>query len=215
MTVYWVLLLITAFLAYLIGSLRSTVIAANFIFHRSFARMGHGGAWLFNFRRLYGVKGFIKLALVEIVKDLLPILVGGWLLGIKDHALVGRAFAGFCLVMGGLYPVFYGFRGGHGAIYLVMAALCVDLSLGIAAGAVMAAVTWFSRYVSLGTVAGALTYIGAAVLVLDDRLTILLCVFTALLVILKHIPAMLRLAVGREEKFVLKEDITYKFDEQF
>ena len=37
----------------------------------------------------------------------------------------------------------------------------------------------------------------------------------AALVFFKHIPAIARLAGGREEKLSFKEDITYKLDEKF
>ena len=77
MTAYWILLLLTALIAYLFGSLRSVVIASNFVFHRSLLRLGKGNVWLSNFRRIYGLGGFIRLGLVELVKDLLPILIGG------------------------------------------------------------------------------------------------------------------------------------------
>lgn len=215
MTAYWILLLITAFLAYFIGSMKSMVIASNFVFRRSLSRLGTGNVWLSNFRRIYGVRGFIKLALVEIIKDLIPILIGGLLLGIKNHAVAGRAFAGFCMVLAGLYPVFYDFKGGHAAIYMVISAISVDTSVGIATAAFVAGATWFTKYESLGAVAGALVLIAASVLVVDDRAAMLLCVLTGSLVIFKHIPAMLRLSRGREQKFSLEEDISYKFDEKF
>ncbi len=213
MILYWVLLLIIAAIAYVFGSLDTRVIAANFIFGRGLKRLGKGGLWFSNFKRLYGIGGFVKIGLVELAKNLIPIMLGGLLLSIKGHPIPGRAFAGFCLVMGTLYPLFYELKGSHGAIALFFAAICVDTSVGLAAGAVMAAVTWFSKYVSLGTVAGAIAMILASVLVLDGNVLILLSVFSALLVIIKHLPAIFRLIQGTEEKFEIVEDISYKFDE--
>lgn len=90
MIVYWLLLLPTALVAYVFGSMDSLVLASNFVFRQNLRRLGQGNRWLSNFRRIYGIPGFIKLLLVEVVKDLLPILIGGWLLGIKGHADVGR-----------------------------------------------------------------------------------------------------------------------------
>ena len=213
MILYWILLLIIALIAYVFGSLDTRVIASNFIFGRGLRRLGRGGAWFYNFYRVYGVKGYIKIGLVEIAKNIIPIIIGGLLLSIKGHPVPGRAFAGFCLVLGTLFSAFYNLRGSHGAIALVFATVFVDTSVGIAAAAVMAGVTWFSKYVSLGTVVGALAVILASVLVLDDKLLILLNVFTAALVLIKHVPAMARIAKGTESKFKIEEDISYKFDE--
>ena len=215
MIVYWLLLLPTALVAYLFGSMDSLVLASNFVFRQNLRRLGEGNRWLSNFRRIYGIPGFIKLLLVEIIKDLLPILIGGWLLGIKGHADVGRAFACFCLVLGRLYPVFYDFRGGHAGIALVIGAFTLNSSVGGAALVILALVTWFSRYLSLGAVAAAAVAMMVSVLVVDEDLILRLLVFAAGLILFKPVPALIRIVQGREFRFSLEEDITYKLDERF
>ena len=215
MIVYWLLLLPTALVAYIFGSMDTMVLASNFVFRQNLRRLGEGNRWLSNFRRIYGVPGFIKLALVEVIKDLLPILIGGWLLGIKGHAEVGRAFACFCLVLGRLYPVFYNFKGSHAGIALVVGAFTLNSSVGGAALVVLALVTWFGRFLSLGAVAAAAIVMMVSVLVVDGDLVLRLLVFAAGLILFKHIPALIRIIQGREFRFSLKEDITYKLDERF
>ena len=215
MIVYWLLLLPTALVAYVFGSMDTMVLASNFVFRQNLRRLGEGNRWLSNFRRLYGIPGFIKLALVEVIKDLLPILIGGWLLGIKGHADVGRAFACFCLVLGRLYPVFYDFKGSHAGIALVVGAFTLNSSVGGAALVVLALVTWFGRYLSLGAVAAAAVAMMVSVLVVDGDLVLRLLVFSAGLILFKHIPALIRIVQGREFRYSLEEDITYKLDERF
>lgn len=215
MIVYWLLLLPTALVAYVFGSMDSMVLASNFVFRQNLRRLGQGNRWLSNFRRLYGIPGFIKLALVEVIKDLLPILIGGWLLGIKGHADVGRAFACFCLVLGRLYPVFYDFKGSHAGIALVVGAFTLNSSVGGAALVILALVTWFGRYLSLGAVAAAAVAMMVSVLVVDGDLVLRLLVFAAGLILFKHVPALIRIIQGREFRFSLEEDITYKLDERF
>lgn len=215
MIVYWLLLLLTAFVAYVFGSLDTMVIASNFFFRHNLRRLGTGNRWLSNFRRIFGLPGFIKLAIAEILKDLIPILIGGMLLGFKDHADVGRAFACFCLVLGRLYPVFYGFKGSHASIALVVGAFVVNTSAGGAALVVLAGLVFLTRYLSLATVAEAVVLIMVAVLIIDDAMLMRLLIFSAVLVIFKHIPAMIRLMQGKEFRYSLEEDITYKLDERF
>ena len=215
MIVYWLLLLPTALVAYIFGSMDTMVLASNFVFRQNLRRLGQGNRWLSNFRRLYGIPGFIKLALVEVIKDLLPILIGGWLLGIKGHADVGRAFACFCLVLGRLYPVFYDFKGSHAGIALVVGAFTLNSSVGGAALVILALVTWFGRYLSLGAVAAAAVAMMVSVLVVDGDLVLRLLVFSAGLILFKHIPSLIRIVQGREFRFSLEEDITYKLDERF
>ena len=89
MSIYWLLLGVTALLAYLFGSLDSLVLASNFVFHRNLLRPGDQSRWISNFRRLFGISGFFKLFAVEVVKNAIPIATGALLLGIRGHADVG------------------------------------------------------------------------------------------------------------------------------
>ena len=213
MIVYWLLLLPTALVAYIFGSMDTMVLASNFVFRQNLRRLGQGNRWLSNFRRLYGIPGFLGLALVEVIKDLLPILIGGWLLGIKGHADVGRAFACFCLVLGRLYPVFYDFKGSHASICLIVSAFAADISLGAAVLIVTAIATLTTKYLSLGAVIGALSYIVLGILIVDDSLILRLAIFTSALVIFKHLPALARVLNRTEPKLDFSNDITYKLDE--
>ena len=52
MIVYWLLLLPTALVAYIFGSMDTMVLASNFVFRQNLRRLGQGNRWLSNFRRL-------------------------------------------------------------------------------------------------------------------------------------------------------------------
>jgi len=161
------------------------------------------------------VRGFIKLLLVELIKDCLPILFGGLLLSIKGHGDVGRVFAGFCVVLGRLYPLFYDFRGTHAAFPLIVTGLFAEVSVGITAAVVMLAVSVLTRYISLGTMLGALITVVVSILLVDDVLIRRLLMISCALVIFKHIPALVRVLNGREYRLSFKEDISYKLDQKF
>ncbi len=213
MILYWILLILTALIAYLFGSLDTMVLASNFVFRRNLRRLGNEATWFSNFRRVYGIGGFVRLLVVELIKDIIPVLVGGLLLSIKGHPEVGRAFAGFCLVLGRLFPAIYIFRGGSAAIAMIVAGCAADISVGIAAGFVMLAVIVLSRYVSLGVFAGAAIYAVIGVVMLDESIMLRLALITAGLVLIKHIPALIRVLGKKEPRLSFKEDITYKLDE--
>ena len=216
MIVYWLLLLPTAAIAYLLGSMSTLVLASNFIFRYNLRRLGKGNDWLTNFRRVYGIKGALVLLLVEVIKDIIPIIIGGVLLGIKGHAEVGRAFAGFCIVMGRLWPVYYRLRGSHAIMPLIVTALFADKSLGIVLVIVTLGVLFVTKYLSLSAIAGALVVMAAAFLILEDRLCILLLLFTGLAVLIRNLPALKRISEGQETRIDLgKIDLTYKFDNTF
>ena len=213
MSIYWLLLGLTAIFAYLFGSMDTMVLASNFVFRRNLLRLGDHKSWLSNFYRLYGFGGFFKLLAVELVKDLIPILIGSLLLGIRGHADVGRSFAGFVLVLGRLWPAFYGFRGSHAAAAMVVAAFMAGTSVGAAAMIVTVGIIAVTRYLSLGAVGGAVVYVMVSVLAVDEGLPLRLALFTAALVLLYHIPAMIRFVRRTEPRLSLEKDITYKLDE--
>ena len=213
MSIYWLLLGLTAIIAYLFGSMDTMVLASNFVFRRNLRRLGDHSSWLSNFYRLYGIGGFLKLLAVELVKDIIPILIGSLLLGIRGHADVGRSFAGFVLVLGRLWPAFYGFRGSHAAAAMIVAAFMAGTSVGVAAMIVTAGIIAATRYLSLGAVGGAIVYVMVSVLAVDDSLLLRLALFTAALVLLRHIPAMIRFVRRTEPRLSLEKDITYKLDE--
>lgn len=215
MIVYCLLLLPVAIIAYFLGSMDTIALASNFVFRKNLMRLGRGNLWIANFRRVYGLVGFIKLLLTELVRDALPILLGGLVLSFKGHAEVGLAFAAFCLTLGRLYPVLYDFKGSHASFCMAVGAMFINPSAGIAVLVVIAAVTLISKFITVGTVAGALVLIPMAILMVDDALVRKLLIFMAIPVVIKHIPSLLRIAAGREEKLAIIHDVTYKFDEKF
>ncbi|MBQ1889173.1 MAG: glycerol-3-phosphate acyltransferase, partial [Selenomonas sp.] len=147
------------------------------------------------------------------IKDAIPIVIGSLLLGIRGHADVGAAFAGFVLVLGRLFPVFYGFRGSHATVAMIAAGFAAGTSVGAAAMIAAVGVIAVTRYLSLGTVAGAVVLVMVSVLAVDDSLILRLALFTAALVLVKHVPAMIRLMRRTEPRLSLEKDITYKLDE--
>ena len=216
MIIYWLLLLPVATISYLLGSMSTLVLASNFVFHTNLRRLGKGNNWLTNFRRVYGIKGAMLLLLVELVKDIIPIIIGGALLGIKGHVDVGRAFAGFCIVMGRLWPVYYNLKGSHAIMPVIVTALFADKSLGIALIVLVLLVLFLTKYVSLAAFIGALALMAATVLIVESRICIYLILLTGAAVLVRHFRNLKQIADGKEEKINFsREDLTYKFDNIF
>ena len=207
-------LLITALLGYVFGSLKTMIIASHYIFHADIMRIGKRNAWISNFRRKYGIPGFLKLLAVEVIKDALPIITGGILMG-SENRILGYAFAGFCVTLGSLFPVFNRFRGNHAIVPIVLTALFMRVPLGLTVLAIAVILIWTSKYLSLSAVISAAVLFGGAVMSLEGAMITQVCAVLAAFVLVKHIPALLRISKGRETKLNFEEDITYKFDEDF
>lgn len=216
MAIYILLLLIAAIIAYGIGSMDTLVLASNFVFHTNLRKLGKGSSFVSNFRRVYGWKGVLMLLAVELVKDLVPILIGGLLLAVKKHFPIGCAFAGFCIVIGRLWPIFYSLKGSNAILPLIVAGMFMDKSIGIAVAAVAIILVLWTKRLPLAAFAGAFVMIAVSVLVIDEKIILILSVLTAAAVLLRHIPAVHRILKGFGEKLEFgKEDLSYKFDEDF
>ena len=212
---YWVFSVITALLAYAAGCLKSTVLASNFVFHKNLRRLGSGNVLISNFRRIYGWKGVVKLLLVELALDLLPLAFGALLFKSGSHSVVGASLAGVCLVLGRLYPLSYGFRGAHAIFPLILFGFFVQISIGLAVLVAVLVLLWTTRYYAVAAVGGAAVLTITVLMMIDDPLAIRLSIIAAALVLLFHLPALARILRKTEPKLSFEQDISYKFDEKF
>lgn len=194
------LLILTAVIAYYLGSLNGAIIAARFVFHKDVRDYGSGNAGLTNYYRSFGVPGLAIVAGIDIVKSILAVIIGGALLGIADAKLVGKLFAGFCLIMGHVYPAFYQFRGGKGVMCAFVTALLVDWRVGLCCLVAFAVIVIFTRYVSLGSVISMALFPLLMLVFGHEGLHCVLALLCALLVIVKHAENIVRLIGGTENR---------------
>ena len=188
MILYWFLLLLIAIVAYGIGSMSTMVIASNYVFRTSLRALGRGNLWLSNFRRIYGTWGWVRLLLVELVKDSLPILFGSLLLGFKGHADVGRRLRGHVRRPWAAVPAFYDFKGSHATLCLVTLGLWGHAVRRHRHGGGRPRRGARHEISLLGTLIATLIYVAVTVLMVDNDLCTKIMLIAAGLVFFKHIP---------------------------
>jgi glycerol-3-phosphate acyltransferase PlsY len=209
---YYLLLIISAIIAYAFGSLSTLTIASLYVYKKNLRKLGKGNTWFSNFRRIYGLGGLLTLLLVELVKDIVPIIIGGLLLSIKGHGDIGRIFAGFCVIVGRQWPMFYDFKGGYATVAIIVTAFFAQLSIGAAALLAAVLLIWITKYISLGSIGAAAMMLVTAILVADQRLVIYLSLAVLLVVLMRGLPSIVRIAGGKEMKLSFEKDLSYKFD---
>ncbi|MBQ2617987.1 MAG: glycerol-3-phosphate 1-O-acyltransferase PlsY [Oscillospiraceae bacterium] len=199
------LLVLSAAIAYGLGGINGAIVASWMTQHKDVRNYGSGNAGLTNYYRTFGAVGVALVIGIDIVKGVVAVLLGGALLGIVGQPTVGKLFAGFCLVLGHMYPAFHRFKGGKGVLCAAVVAFVLDWRIGLSLIGLFALVVLLTRYVSLGSILAALTF---PVLVWAFGYTALdglLVLLTALLIVVKHGENIQRLLRGTESKLKWKK----------
>ncbi|HEV8230886.1 MAG TPA: glycerol-3-phosphate 1-O-acyltransferase PlsY [Thermoanaerobaculia bacterium] len=184
-------------IGYLLGSISFAVLFVRAATGRDIRAEGSGNAGATNVLRAYGKKLAIVVALLDVAKGAAAVL----LVRLVTADPVWAAAAGFAAILGHVFPVFYGFRGGKGVATAVGAFLVLSPLALACCLAIFVAIVAATRYVSLGSVvAMALLPSTAGVLFRPPRPIVIAAAATALLIVLKHVPNLKRLARGEERK---------------
>lgn len=208
-------LILTAIIAYCLGSINGAIIAGRYVFHKDVRSYGSGNAGLTNYYRNFGTPGIILLVLIDVLKAVAAVLIGGALLNKAGIREIGMLFAGFCLILGHMFPAYYQFRGGKGVLSGVTMAFLIDWRVGLCCLLTFMILLLFTRYVSLGSVVGSALFPIYLWIFGHEKLSIILGALCALLIVIKHAENIVRLIGGTESKLDLSGSSRKRDDEDF
>lgn len=200
------LLIVTALIAYFMGGINGAIIISKYVFHKDVRNYGSGNAGLTNFYRTFGAAWAAAVVAVDVLKSVIALLIGGALMSTVGNAFVGKAFAGFCLILGHTWPAMYQFRGGKGALCAGAMVMFLDWRVGLLCWAVFVAIVIFTRYVSLASMTACMCAPLLIWLFGHGGLEGLLVLFCALLVVFNHRSNILRLIQHRESRLNIGRD---------
>lgn len=159
-------------------------------------RTGSGNVGATNVLRTSGATLGVTAMVLDAIKGALAVLIAQRL----TEGPATPVAAGLAAIIGHIYPVWLRFRGGKGvATAAGMFGVLTPVALAIAAGVFVVAVL-VTRYISVGSVAAALTLATAAVI--DDPPTAVVAgaVVAALVIVHRHRGNLARLAAGTERR---------------
>jgi glycerol-3-phosphate acyltransferase PlsY len=159
-------------------------------------RVGSGNVGASNVLRTSGVSAAIMAMCLDAMKGSLAVLVAQRL----APGSAATVAAGFASVVGHIHPVWLGFRGGKGVataagVFTVLA----PAALAMAAGVFILAIS-ITRYISVGSLAGAMTLAVAAALSDVPAVVALGAAITAVLIAHQHRGNLSRLFAGTERR---------------
>jgi len=200
------LFLFAVLVAYCLGSVCSAVLVSRVFSLPDPKTHGSKNPGATNVLRIAGQPYALLVLLADILKGLIPVLLVSWL-------GAGPATLGFtCLaaVLGHIFPVFFGFKGGKGVATAIGGFLGLQFSLGAMVIVTWLAVAYFSRYSSLASIVAVVFAPFYAVLVVKNLYTFVPLLLLAGIVLYKHKDNIIRLMDGNESKMDLKWKVDSK-----
>lgn len=197
----WLAIVLTFLAAYLLGNLNGAVCMSNLVAHEDVRSHGSGNAGLTNFIRNYGAAKGLSVVAIDGGKATISCLVGGLLLepyGMYDE---GMAIGGAAVILGHVFPILLGFRGGKGVLSGLFVALTIDWRIAVLILVVFALAYALTQYVSLGSILGAAAFGAGFVIFYHHDPVVMICgLFMAAFVIIMHRGNVCRLVKGEERK---------------
>ncbi|MCX6246833.1 MAG: glycerol-3-phosphate 1-O-acyltransferase PlsY [Bacteroidetes bacterium] len=193
-------------LAYLIGSIPSAVWVGKLFYGVDVRKHGSGNAGATNVIRVLGYKAGIPVLVLDVFKGWAAVQV----IFLFPHADMKNDFItwiricmAFAAVLGHVFPVFAGFKGGKGVGTLAGAAIALyPIALLIVLGLFITTIA-LTRYVSLSSILCGISFPFIAIFITgeDHPGLIILAIVVALFLPLTHIKNIKRLIRGEESKF--------------
>ena len=193
---------------YLLGSLNTAVIVGK-IYGTDIREQGSKSAGLTNTLRLLGKPAAALVLAGDILKGIVACLIG-LRIGVYVHSgaaadCVSLLAAGAGAVIGHNWPVYFGFKGGKGALTAAAVMFTINWVMALICLGIFAAVVALSRYVSLGTILATVLFVAISFIPVFGN-TAYFHVFAFLMavtILFKHRENIRRLLSGTENKLVL------------
>ena len=190
-------------MSYLVGSIPFGLVVGKFA-GVDVRQHGSKNIGATNVNRTLGKKyGAITLVL-DVCKGFLPIAVAAAILGNSAHAVIVSCGCGVIAVVGHMFPVYLGFRGGKGVatglgVFLYLSPLAIGISLLVFIGVVA-----ISGFVSAGSLLASGLFPLWLYLLGASKELIITAAVIAVLIWIKHHENITRLLQGKEKSWKKK-----------
>ena len=186
--------------SYFLGAVPTSYLLSRLFAGIDLRQHGSGNLGATNLYRVLGWKYAIPAALVDIAKGVVPVLV--FAPQVSDSQLFALA-CGVAAIVGHLFSVFVGFKGGKGVATAAGVMLALAPIALLVSAAVWGVLVRLTGYVSLGSIVAAAVLPFAIYLLEDSRTPALVWIAAAIAaaVIILHWRNIQRLIRGTENRF--------------
>jgi glycerol-3-phosphate acyltransferase PlsY len=196
-------------LSYLTGAFPSAVLIGKIFFKTDVREFGSGNAGATNTFRVLGKKAGIPVLILDIFKGWLAVNYIFFISSLSnnlDLVFEQQLVFGIAAVIGHLFPIYTGFRGGKGIATLLGLLVGIQPIAALMSSLVFIIVFFISRYVSLSSIFAAIAFPIIIYFLSDstDVSLIIFSIFVPLLSIITHQKNIERLLKGEEVKVKFK-----------
>lgn len=210
---------ISAVISYLLGSCNSSIIVVRLLKHEDIREHGSKNAGLTNTLRCYGKLPALLTLIGDLAKGIVSVLLSILVFSIIagkgefDDQTVGY-IAGIFAILGHIFPIYYGFRGGKGILVSCSILIVIDWRTFVIIIPFFAIVLLISKYVSVASISSAVFYPILTFLLhyYVEKVDLHLCIVhtalvavTSIMLIYMHRTNIKRLIEGTENKFIKKK----------
>jgi glycerol-3-phosphate acyltransferase PlsY len=210
----YAIIVITTIIAYLLGSVNSAIIVGK-VHKIDIREHGSGNAGLTNTLRTLGKKAAVCVLLGDILKGVIAIgiaiIVSKFDFYPNEYFAISTQLAGIGVVLGHIFPVYYGFKGGKGVLTSITVMFMINWEISLMCLLLFVLIVAITRFVSLGSVLAAfafptLVFFSDKIPFLTERKEMLIfSIILAVIVIVKHRTNIGRLIKGTENKLSFKK----------
>jgi acyl phosphate:glycerol-3-phosphate acyltransferase len=141
--------------AYLVGSIPASIIAARLLSGTDVRDQGSGNAGATNVARVLGWKVGLAVAAFDVAKGAAAVLLVSRIAPLAASPSAAAALCGLAAIVGHVLPVFAGFRGGKGVATAAGAAVAIAPVLALFGLVTFVSAAALSRRASVASLAGA------------------------------------------------------------
>lgn len=190
--------------AYFLGSIPTAVWWGRRFYGIDVREFGSGNAGATNTFRVLGKKAGIPVLAIDIIKGSLAVslaYLSPYLYDSTEFVNLELGL-GIAALLGHVFPIFAGFRGGKGVATILGIVLCITPLTSLMVLTVFLTVLILTRYVSLSSICAGLSFPFFLNIVLknENETLLIFSIFVAILLVITHKKNILRLVKREESK---------------
>ncbi|MEW5922096.1 MAG: glycerol-3-phosphate 1-O-acyltransferase PlsY [Bacillota bacterium] len=193
--------LLTVVIAYLIGSVSIGYLFARWFKGVDIRKQGSGNTGATNISRLMGFKMAVLVLILDALKGFIAVHLA--LLFLRRDLLAGEwvvLLCGVVVIAGHNWPLYFNFKGGRGAATMLGVFLALIPVPALIVFAVVVAIIAATRYVSLGSIAGAAAIPVTMIIIDKPSEYFYFGLLISFVIIFQHRENIKRLIKGKESK---------------